>query len=178
MAPLHHLAVSIKGPTADKLTQLHAIRDRRLAEPQTSPYRMVDVCYLIPESLEGMNLQTVGYHRGCYQRFTKNLDRLSDTLNTSTEASMSRSPRKLPSSAGPLFPPQCIFCGKLEKKVSGKTQERIKFPSWKNKPATWKEVEPRALALGNTRLYCTAVSPGEGQGSVVDTLYQTLHNIY
>ena len=56
---------NVKGSTADKLAQLHAIHDRRLAEPQTSPYRTVDVCRLIPESLEGMNLETVGYHRGC-----------------------------------------------------------------------------------------------------------------
>ena len=55
---------NIKGSTADKLAQLHAICDRRLAEPQTSPYHMVDVCCLLPESLE---CETDGYHRGCYQ---------------------------------------------------------------------------------------------------------------
>ena len=35
---------------------------------------------LYPENLNGANLDAVGYHRRCYQRFTKYLDRLKYEL--------------------------------------------------------------------------------------------------
>ena len=62
---------NIKGSATEKLAQLHEIRDKRLMEPQTSPYRMEDVCTLIPKSVADADSMTVGYHRGCYQKFTK-----------------------------------------------------------------------------------------------------------
>jgi len=149
----------VKGSATDKLTHLHSIRDRRLLEPYDSPHRMEDVCISIPESLAGADLEAIGYHRGCYQNFTKNLDRLKGRIETITEASTSRSPRKpRSSSAIKLFPPECIFCEKLELKVSGKTERCIKFPVFKSKDGalkepTWKQIEPYALELGNNRLY-------------------------
>lgn len=129
-------------------------------EPQDSPNRMVDVSLQIPENLEGANLEGIGYHRGCYQRFTKNQDRLKSSVTPNSEATTTtRSPRKSSSSSATrLFPPECIFCEKLELKSCGKTERCIKFPMFKDKDGalkelTWKQIEPRALELGNSRLH-------------------------
>ncbi len=146
----------VKGSATNKLAQLHSIRDRRLIEPHDSPYRMEDVCNSIPESLAGADLEAIGYHRGCYQNFTKNQDRLKCSVKYH-EASTSRSLRKTPSSSAiQMFPPECIFCGRLELKVSGKTERCTKFPVFKEKDGalkepTWKQIKPRALELG---LHC------------------------
>ena len=82
---------------------------------------MEDAYNRSPESLDGEDLEAVGYHRGCYQRFTKNLDRLKCSV-ASNEESTSHAPRKPKSSSMHLFSPECIFCGKLEVNVSGKTE--------------------------------------------------------
>ena len=42
---------------------LHQIRDNGLAEPNDSPHRMENIWTLIPETLEGVDLESVGYHR-------------------------------------------------------------------------------------------------------------------
>ncbi|KAG0712094.1 hypothetical protein GWK47_002151 [Chionoecetes opilio] len=123
------------------------------AEPLNSPRRMEAVCAQIPETLEGVDLEIIGYHRPCYQHFTANLHRLND----STVASMStkhHSPRKLSSAeSSQLFPPECMFFEKFEIKVSGKTERPIKFLSWKHKEPAWRSTESQALELGKTRLY-------------------------
>ena len=41
-----------------------AILDNRIVEPQTPPSHMLDVCRLIRENLEGMNLETVSSQCG------------------------------------------------------------------------------------------------------------------
>ena len=150
-----------KGPIAQKLALLHTIRDRRLSEPIGSAYRMEDVCKLIPDEIITDDLDTIGYHRGCYQKFTKNQDRLK--CNTSSEvvcSSTSRSPRKVGTSSNTaqLFPPECIFCDKIETKISGKTERCIQFPYHKIKDGSshepaWKQIEPRALQLQMFRLH-------------------------
>ena len=71
---------NVKGSATEKLYQVHNICDRRLMEPQDSPNRMEDVCIQIPENLEGANLEAIGYHRGCYQKFTKNKDCLKSGI--------------------------------------------------------------------------------------------------
>jgi len=113
---------NIKGSASDKLSQLQSIKERCLCEPRDSPHRMEDVCSQVPQSLAEMDLNAVGYHPGCYQAFTKNQDRLKHDVNLN-EPSTSRSPRK-PTlfSAMHLFPPECIFCERLEKKLGGKTE--------------------------------------------------------
>ena len=63
----------------------------------------------------------LGYHRDCYQNFTKNRRRLSDTTIESPTPSSSTKTRS--SSAGKdnvLFTPDCIFCNKTGKKYSYK----------------------------------------------------------
>ena len=128
-------------------------------EPQDSPNRMEEVCNQIPESLAGADLETIVYHRGCYQKFTKNQNHLKFSVTSNERSSASRSPRKSSSSSAMgLFPPECIFCEKLELKLSGKTERCIKFAMFKDKDGvlqepTWKQIESRALELGNRRLH-------------------------
>ena len=128
----------VQGSATEKLAQLHSIRDRRLREPQDSSYRMEDTCNRIPEGLAGLDLEAVGYNRGYYQSFTKNRDHLKCSV-ASKETSPSHSPCKPQSYSMHLFPQECIFCGKLEVKVSGKTEQCRKFPVFKDRDGTLKE---------------------------------------
>ena len=114
---------NVKGSATEKLSYLHDIRHRRLMEPRDSPHRMEDICNQIPDTLAGVNLEVIGYHRGCYQKFTKNQDRLKCSTTPSESATTTRSPRKASSlSAMRLFSPECIFCEKLEVKIHGKNR--------------------------------------------------------
>ena len=79
-----------------KLESLQQIRDRRLLEDVESTKRMQDVCELIPESIENLDTAKTGWHRGCYQRFTKNLDRLKAAAESSF---MSPAPCSTPASS-------------------------------------------------------------------------------
>lgn len=103
-----------QGTAKEKLEQLLEIRNKRLNQEHDSPYRMQTVCNLIPTTLPE-DLDSIGYHRQCYQRFTSNLNRLkeneNDYSNSSSLEQQLRLSRSL-SSAGPPFPPECIFCQK------------------------------------------------------------------
>ena len=115
---------------------------------------MQSVCDQIPAALSD-DLESIGYHRQCYQRFTCNLDRLGDGQDNEPKASTSslRSPRKQ-STSGPLFPPQCIFCEKVEIKRSDRKTERPQlFSSWRNKENAWEQIESKAEKLGLSRLH-------------------------
>ena len=117
---------SIDNPF-DRFSYLVDIRNRRLAEPISSSQRMSEICQMIPENLEDRDLMTTGYHRGCYQHFTKNLSRLSSP-QTDPESSCSRSPRKSSTVSGILFGPECIFCNKAgpkKVKVDGELKKEI-----------------------------------------------------
>lgn len=108
-----------------------------------------------PEIVDGAVWKAIGYHRGCYQNFTKNLDRLKSIVTSNDGAITSRSPRKPTSSQ--LFPPECIFCEKLELKLSRKTERCITFSIFDEEGATkeptWKQIECRALELKNYHLH-------------------------
>lgn len=67
---------------------------------------MEEACILILEDISDVH----GYHRECYQLFTKNLNRLSEILSDATEPSTSRPPRS--SIDEVIFNPDCIFCKK------------------------------------------------------------------
>ena len=66
-----------------KLESLHEIRDVSLPEDVDSTKRMDDVCDLIPEIVEGLDTAKTLWHRGCYQRFNKNLNRLKPSVESS-----------------------------------------------------------------------------------------------
>lgn len=141
---------------SEQLAHLHEIQMRRLAEPPDSPYRMKTICDQIPETVDGADMERVGYHKGCYAHFTSNLHRLNDSNECTTpQASVSHhSPRKNKQvTKKQLFPPECIFCGKIEIKVAKKTLRPVPFPSWKDKKSPWKAIEPKAKVLKNSQLY-------------------------
>lgn len=147
-----------QGTAIEKLHQLLEIRDRRLAQVHDSPNRMQSVCDQIPATLPD-DLDSVGYHRSCYQRFTGNLDRLKDN-EPEESVLLQQRPRSVRRSSttgatGPLFPPECIFCEKVEIKVGKdrKTERAECFPSWKNMENAWEQIESRAEKMGLVRLY-------------------------
>ena len=88
---------------------------------------MQSVCDQVPTTLPD-DLTNVGYYRQCYQRLRANLHRLPDNIEAGEPETSQRhhSPRKLCStgSAVQLFPPECIFCDKVEIKSSGRKTER------------------------------------------------------
>ena len=92
----------------------------------------------------------------------KNKDRLKSGITANDKAATTaRSPRKSSSSSTTrLFPPECIFCEKLEIKSYWKKEQCTKLPMFKDKDGTlkeptWKQIEPRALELGDSRLHRT-----------------------
>ncbi|KAG1666825.1 PIN2/TERF1-interacting telomerase inhibitor 1 [Nymphon striatum] len=74
--PLHN----IRGPPQEKLEMLHNLHEKRLFQSHDSPARMEAVCRLIPDNLDDVDLERTGYHRGCYQAFTKHQNRLKCVL--------------------------------------------------------------------------------------------------
>ena len=119
-----------RGEATEKVAQLHKILDERLAEPPDSIHRMEGVCGLIPSSLDGIDLESYGYHRQCYQRFHRNLNRLKahESSGSTVPLSKHHSPRRAASvsklNLSPLFPLECIFCEKYEKKCMEKQKGR------------------------------------------------------
>ena len=100
---------NIRGPPQEKLEMLHNVRKKRLLQSYDSPARMEAVCNIIPDNLDGVDLEMTGYHRGCYQAFTKHQDRLK-FVAPDNEPSTIRFPRKSSTSSRNIFPPECIFC--------------------------------------------------------------------
>lgn len=101
---------AVKGTANERLQDILKIRDRRLLQAHGSNHRMQSVCDSIPTTLPS-DLESVGYHKQCHQRFTAHLDRWKDDTNDAEEeASTSgqhHSPRKstLVGSHVQLFPP-------------------------------------------------------------------------
>ena len=136
-----------------KLAEIHRIRDQRLSEAAESPYLMSYVCNHIPVNLDDLDLSMTGYHRICYQKFTKNLDRLqcnkassSTTCSEVTRQNLSRKSHHLDR----IFPIECILCEKVRKKGDDKLKE---FSSFKGKEAPWKQIGIQASELGNMQLH-------------------------
>ena len=96
-----------------------------MAEPVTLAYKMPDICQGIPNEVSDRQ----GYHRGCYQRFTGNLDRLTkhNDETPSTRDTSTSHPKSKPSVEQIIFTPDCIFCSKTSrihlKKVGADTTE-------------------------------------------------------
>lgn len=108
----------------DRLALLKNIRDRRLAEPPGSSYRMTDICQGIPDEIQ----ENEGYHRGCYQRFTLNLHRLTaskpsnDPEAPGPSTSQEGRVKHKKASEKIIFEPDCIFCnteGRIHVKKAG-----------------------------------------------------------
>jgi len=142
---------TVADPT-ERLAVLHEIRDLRLAESPSSALRMEEVCRQIPDSLDGYDLTITGYHRGCYQYFSKNLDRLKSRNRSEPAFSHRHSPRK-PGNTATVFGPECIFCEKegpihVTIKNTRTTQRPTKFTMTE----AWQKIEALAEEKGNQSL--------------------------
>ena len=65
---------SMKCDQAEKLSKMLQICESRVAESINSPHHMKNVCDMLPENLDGLDSDTTGYHKRCYQNFTTHLD--------------------------------------------------------------------------------------------------------
>ena len=138
----------------EKLEISHNIRDRKLIEKADSIHRMENVCKLIPDSLSDVDLENTGWHRGCHQHFTTNLNRLqskSQATLEDTQPSSLCSPRKRRSEEGNkfVFPHGiCLFCDKKTTASGGKIFKPTEiFTSWGHKNSGWTNIEQMARDL-------------------------------
>ena len=145
-----------------KLETLHKIRGRRLQEDASLSNRMQDVCHLIPETVDRLDIPT----DRCYQRYTENLDRLRPAVMSplaspvsslepcSSSAVPPRSPRKrvaksVSEESTVLLPPdQCLFCDKKTIKKCGKKKLPTKtLTDWSHKSSGWQNIEKMATEM-------------------------------
>jgi hypothetical protein len=96
-------------------------------------------------------LERTGYHSRCYQYFPGNLHHLGDEFEPEASNLLLHSPLK--HSAGPVFPPEYIFCEKVEIKGVDRKTERAIISSWKNKENAWEQIESRAEKMSLFRLH-------------------------
>lgn len=83
----------------DKIEHIREIAKKRLKEPIGSTRRFQNVCDQIPTII----LESHGYHRDCYRKFSSHLERLIGEGETKSDT------EKQPSGI------ECIFCGSAEK---------------------------------------------------------------
>ena len=124
------------------------------------------MCDLIPETCDGLDTKKTGWHRKCYQQFTKNLDRLKPAVMSpvaspvsslepcSSSAVSPRSPRKRVAKSVSkeltfLLPPdQCLFCDKKTIKKRAKNELPTKtFTDWSHKSSGWQNIEKMATEM-------------------------------
>ena len=99
----------------ERLDKLKDICRMRLPEPATSSYRMADVCAQVPDQYSPDKMY--GYHRDCYQAFTKNLNRLNIDKGPNTSCGSKRPTRRSSTECDKfVFQPSCIFCDKDNRK--------------------------------------------------------------
>ena len=75
---------NIRDPPQVKFEMLHNVRKKRLLQSHDSPARMEAVCKLILDNIDGVDLEMTGYHRGCYQTFTKHQECIAPDNEPST----------------------------------------------------------------------------------------------
>ena len=122
------LVPNIENPS-ERVKKLNDICRHRLLEPQGSVQRMADICCQMPPtySIEHM----YGYHRQCYQNFTRNLNRLKAFAVLEEKPATSRTKRR-PSTEKYIFSRICIFVTKIAIKrlrnAACGLQIRVTFP--------------------------------------------------
>lgn len=100
----------IKSDPKEKLTFLHDIKEKRLAQPLELPFRMESACSSLPDDINEQDLENLGYHRLCYQLFTGNLQRLKLDHGASESLKKHHPPRRSSAtSSSPIFPPECAW---------------------------------------------------------------------
>lgn len=96
------------------LDKLKGIAEKRLNENANSAHRMEEVSQNLLSGLASFKEDTHGYHRDCYVRFTRNIDRLKSAGDDeSKQASSTILKRPKRNSADRIiFTKDCIFCNK------------------------------------------------------------------
>ena len=69
-----------KGGATKALENLQNVKEKKLTEDLNSDHRMKEVHDFIRDSVDGLDLELTGWHRKCYQSFTKNLDCLKFSI--------------------------------------------------------------------------------------------------
>ena len=105
---MHHDASSCDNFTLlaeERFQKIIKIRDLRLSQPTDSTHRMESVCRLIPTEIgEGH-----GYHRDCYNHFTKNVERLKSTDSSKSKEIIRKVQRKMSVDKVALFAKDIYF---------------------------------------------------------------------
>ena len=88
------------------------------------------ICHLIPSTVA----EDHGYHRDCYQHFTKNIDRLKEYDPKAGTSGTTSKQRRISSHNVSLFAKDCIFCNKegpvaYKRSGSWTTERTQKFQS-------------------------------------------------
>ena len=100
--------------STEKLENLQEIARKRQKLPASNPNCMDKICKQKPEECNAND----GYHRDCYKRFTRNINRLiASDEKEQTEFEKRKSKRIQEESVdGIKFKEDCIFCNKTGKK--------------------------------------------------------------
>ena len=86
--------IEVKEGPLDKLQLLINIQDKHLLEAVNSPFSLKKVRHSIPNSLSDVHINKIGYHRGCFQKFTENLNRVAGNKSPNQPLLKIRSPKK------------------------------------------------------------------------------------
>ena len=93
----------------ERFTKLQDICTLRLSQPPDSVYRLERVCKSFPSEIQSNH----GYHKTFYERFTLNLDRITDEKDCSgskANVEARKSSRESLTANKIIFGPECIFC--------------------------------------------------------------------
>ena len=151
---------NVKGNPQEKLDYLLSICSNKMKQANSISFarKLETIFKTIPKTVDGLELDSIGYHSECYKSFTKNAERFKVQLSKfSSTVKAARSPRKsAPLGSLNLFPAECIFCDKIQRKVKGRTENCQTFPVFKKnkkvKEESWREIEPRAIKMNLNRL--------------------------
>ena len=99
---------TIVALTQEKLENVKRIAELRKRQSVGSTGRYIEVCEKVPDTLH----ESDGYHRQCYRKFSRHLDRLAVSSNDTSEDLESKKPipRNIQSGDKIKFTKTCIFC--------------------------------------------------------------------
>ena len=138
-----------KGGAIKALENFQNVKEKRLKEDINSAYRMKEVCDLIPDSVDGLDLELTGWHRKCNQSFIKNLDRLKSSINYRNQNFKDDLQGSQLLQHSYSSKKECLFCcrNRIKVKKDGTTKEELPdkiFVSWIHKHSGWENVAAMA----------------------------------
>ena len=140
----------------ERLTFLQDVKTKRLEQPHDSHLRMKDTCDKIPLRITDIDVETSGYHNACYQRFTKNMDRLVSSSEPSSNNPLQvivPQENSLHQIFYILLHAYSVRKSKSRKIARCTTFPKFAGPSGQLKEPAWKKIEHQALDLKKTALF-------------------------